>query len=233
MNKLWKKFDALSGECYTNMIQSATDMNVWNEAFEVLVDIIEDGRRNNGNFARELYQVEESIDYKCDLSGWLQDYLDELNMRGQYEQLQKVCEKVISLFQWKEEDPFEYRFLISSALSSQGKIAEALAYCEDWYKTEADHIGAATALIYARTKVADYSGAEEIVEKYITKDTACSEENDIVYTAASLLYKASGNKKAEKQINQAIKQYEKELEAFFSGMEDDLDFELEDDFPFL
>ena len=61
------------------------------------------------------------------------------------------------------------------------------------------------------------------------------DENDIVYMAAELLYKVSGNKKAEKRVSQAMKKYEKEVEAYFSGMDEDgLDFDDldDDDLPF-
>jgi hypothetical protein len=53
--------------------------------------------------------------------------------------------------------------------------------------------------------------------------------------AAELLYKVSGNKKAEKRVSQAMKKYEKEVEAYFSGMDEDgLDFDDldDDDLPF-
>lgn len=115
-------------------------------------------------------------------------------------------------------------------MAGQGKKKETLAFCEDWYKAEYGNIVAATSLIYAQIAVKDYQGAEAVVRRFITKDTVCSEENDIIYSAASLLYKVNGNKKEEKRINKAIQTYEKELEEYFSGLDKE-DFDLDMDIP--
>lgn len=230
MKKLWRKFDDFTSKCYANMIQSNMDMSIWHNAFLVLIEIVNVGRNQNNNFAPELYSLEESIDYKYDVSGWLEDYLDELDMYQQYDKVKQVCEKLIHLFQWKEENPSDLRFRIASALGAQGKNAESLAFCEDWYKKENDNISAATALIYARTAVKDLSGAEQIVDSYISEGAVCTDENDIIYIAAELLYKVSGNKKAEKRIKQAIKKYEEELKEYYSGIAgEDLDFAISDE----
>ena len=194
MNKLWKKFDQLSTQCYEDMIQSTPTMDNWDNAFSVLVEITEEGRQRDSSFAKEMYQLEESIEYQCDVSGWFEDYMDKLEMSERYDRLQHVCEKVLQLFQWKEESPSDIKFHIAFAMAGQGKNKETLAFCEGWYKAEYDNIVAATSLIYAQIAVKDYQGAEKVVRRFITKDTVCSEENDIIYSAASLLYKVNGNK---------------------------------------
>ena len=51
----------------------------------------------------------------------------------------------------------------------------------------------------------------------------CSDENDIIFTAASKFYEAIGNRKAKKQIDKALKDYDKYLEQYFQGMEDEED----------
>ena len=141
------------------------------------------------------------------------------------------------MFRWEEEKPSDFRFYIASSLGAEGRKEEALEFCEEWYQKESDNILGATALIYARTAIRDFEGANQIVEQYILEDSSCTAENDIVYIAAELLYKVSGNKKAEKRVSQAIKKYEEEVEAYFSDVgESDLDFILDDindeDFPF-
>lgn len=235
MKKLWKKFDDLSGKCYSNMVGAYNDFQVWNEAFDVLLDIISDGRETNPEYAKELIDLDDSTDFKHDVCGWLEDYLDELDMKEEYDRLLKVCEKLLSLFRWEEDSPSDLHFRISSALANQGKFEEALDFCEGWYKKEEDNLCAATALIYARMGMKELDGAEELVNKYISDSTECTEENDIIFIAASALYKVKGNKKAEKRINQAIQKYEKELEEFYCGMdgEDEFGFDMMDeDLPF-
>ncbi|MBS6195417.1 MAG: hypothetical protein KH828_07540 [Clostridiales bacterium] len=234
MKKLWKKFDELKEKCYMNMIGADPDFEVWNKAFDVLMDIISTGRKNDPNYAKELVQLEETTDFSHDISGWLEDYLSELDMRERYVKVQEVCEKLLDLFCWEEDSSSDLRFYMASALQSQGKNQQALDFCEKWYEAEKDNIVAATALIYARMHIKDLDGAEKLVKKYISDDTICTDENDIVFTAAAILYKTKGNKKEEKRINKAIKQYEEELEAYCTEMdEEDFDFDfLDDELPF-
>ena len=70
------------------MIQSIPTMDNWDEAFSVLVEITEEGRQRDSSFAKEMYQLEESIEYQCDVSGWFEDYMDELEMCERYDRLQ-------------------------------------------------------------------------------------------------------------------------------------------------
>lgn len=229
MHGLWKEFGRLTSGCYGHLSGMEENAGAWDEAYAVLVEIVRDGRSRDSGYAAELYQLDEQTDYRYDVDSWLEDYLDMLDMGKRYGKLRQVCTELIGLFQWEEEKPSELRFLIASSLQSEGKKEEALAYCEDWYKKESDDMTGATALIYARTAAGDFNGAEQIVNQYISEDGVCTDENDIVYTAAERLYKASGNKKAEKWVKKALKKYEDELEAYYSGMDEDgLDFSLDD-----
>ena len=111
--------------------------------------------------------------------------------------------------------------------------------CEDWETQEKDNPLAAAALIYSLLRMKDYEGAEEIVRQHIEDDTICSEENDVIFTAALQLYKANGNKKMEKKMDDALEEYDKALERYLTGLDDeelefgDIDWEMdEDDLPF-
>ncbi|WP_244091697.1 hypothetical protein [[Clostridium] scindens] len=116
MKKMWKKFDALTGKCYMNMIGAGEEFEVWNEAFQVLMDIISSGRENNPDFAKELVDLDDATDFGHDIGGWLEDYLDELEMRRQHDKVQKVCEKLIDIFRWKEDSPSDLRFRIAESM---------------------------------------------------------------------------------------------------------------------
>lgn len=235
MNRLWKKYDQLSKKCYEEMIQSSRDTNVWNEAFGVLLEAVRAERTLNPDFAPELLELEENIDYRCDVSGWLEDYLDELDIREDYERLRQTCETVIGLFQWKEDSPSDFRFLIAASYRHQGRVGDACAYCEEWYQEEPDNIYAATALVYAKIGEKDFSKAEEIVDKFIPEGTKCSDDNEMMFAAASILYKSNGDKGTEKRVEKELKKYDKELREFFFGSEyeEDLGFEADDeDLPF-
>lgn len=54
---------------------------------------------------------------------------------------------------------------------------------------------AATALVYAKMTLKDLEGAEDVVRKYISEDTPCTDENDILFMAAADLYLVNGKEK--------------------------------------
>ena len=239
MNRQWKKYDQLMEKCYLGMAGRGTDINGWNDCFDVLIQIIENERESNPDFGRELDLLDDETDYRHDVQGWLEDYLDELDMREMYSRLETVCRKLLKIFEWKEEYPSDIRFMLASALGNQGRVEEARKYCEDWETQEKDNPLAAAALIYSLLRMKDYEGAEEIVRQHIEEDTICSEENDVIFTAALQLYKANGNKKMEKKMDDALEEYDKALERYFMGLDGEglefgyMNWEMdEDDLPF-
>lgn len=224
MKKLWKNFDALSSKCYEMAEAENHDEEIWEKAYAALNEVIRAGREQDSNYAAELYLLDDSTDFLYDVEGWLEDYLDHLEIVEKSERLIQVCNELINLFKWQEDSPSDLRFRISAALGAQGKSEEALGFCEAWYTEENDNIYAAVALIYARMGVADLKGAEQIVDRYISEDTPCSEDNDILFIAAELLYQVNGNEEAKQRMAREIKKYEEMLEKMF---DDDLPFNVD------
>ena len=56
MKQLWKKFDKLSDDAYMSIARRENGMDVWNQGFETLLEIVRTGREQNPQFARELVQ---------------------------------------------------------------------------------------------------------------------------------------------------------------------------------
>ena len=212
VKELWKKFDQLSSQAYSEGEQGSGKIDSWNEGFTVLKEIMKEGRGKSQNFVRKFEYLDEATNYTHNVGEWLEDYLEKLGSLEMYGRLEEVCSWLLDEFEWGKDTPSDLNFQMATALASQGKHREALEYCENWYAEENENVVAATALIYARTSVMDFQGAEEIVKKYITEDGKCTEDNDLIYMAASLLYKVSKNEKAEEKINQELQRYEKEME---------------------
>ena len=230
MNRQWKKFDELAEQCYADMIRNTADMTNWNNGFQLLTEIISDGRAENPDFAKELYLLDDETDYEHDLQGWLEDYLGELEIREMNAELEAVCRKLLGMFAWEEEYPTDIRFQMASALESQGKTEEALDLCREWTSKEPDNPYAAAALIYAKMNADDLEGAEEIVKQHISDDTVCDEENDVIFAAAVRLYQKNGNKKMEKKMDNAREEYDKKLGAYLMGLDDEYGFGDDEEF---
>ena len=82
------------------------------------------------------------------------------------------------------------------------------------------------AYMYAKMTLKDLEGAEDVVRKYISEDTPCTDENDILFMAAADLYLVNGKEKERMAVTEALQKYEQELEGYSEDMESDISFEL-------
>lgn len=228
-NKKWKKFSSLTGKCYANLSGAEKDGSCWKQAFELLKEIILEERQENPGFAGQMEMLDDATDYEYDIQGWLEDCLDEIDMREEYETLLKMCDDLLRMFGWPEYTDSDIRFRKASALGSLGRKNAAVKYCKDWYQKEPENVMSAAALVYAYIDTKEFDEAEKIVRQFIFDGSECTDENDIMYIAASKLYEAMGKRKEKKQIDKAIQKYEEYLEKYFSGFDENEEFDFEDE----
>lgn len=224
-NKKWKEFDRLNEKCYTSLAGMGEDHTCWDKAYEALKKVIADERSGQPDFGAELYLLDEATDYSYDVQGWLEDYLDDLDMREEKGKLLEVCDELLNLFCWEEDKPSDIKFLKASALGALGRQGEALELCKEWLAQEPDNFVAVTANVYALLASRDMEEAEKLIKQHIQEDTKCTDENDILFTAAIAYYKAAGNKKEVKRLEKASKEYEKQAEKLFMGFDEEGDIE--------
>lgn len=228
LNKKWKRFDELTGKCYLNMIGAERDGSCWLQAFELMKEIILEERKTNPEYVSELEMIDDATDYTFDIQGWLEDCIDELDMREEYETLLKICNDLLELFGWPEYTGSDIKFRKSTVLCALGRTKETVEFCEKWMQEEPENIVAATAGVYAFIDTKEYEKAEKQIDKFIFDKSECLDENDIMFTAASKLYEAMGKKKEKREIDKAIEKYDEYLEDYFLNS----DFEEDDDLPF-
>lgn len=228
LNKKWEQFGKMTGKCYLNMIGAEKDWRCWLQAFELMKEIILEERKTNPGFVAELEMIDDATDYAFDIQGWLEDCLDEIDMRKENETLLKMCNDLLNLFGWPEYTGSDIKFRKATVLRELGRTKESVKFCKEWMQKETDNIVAATAGVYAFIDTKEYDEAEKLVDRFIINKSECLEENDIMLTAASKLYEASGKKKEKKEIDKAIKKYDEYLEEYFMNP----DFEEDDELPF-
>lgn len=232
-NKKWKKFSSLTGKCYSNMIGVEEDAGCWEQAFDLLREIVLEERQKTPGFALELEQLEEATEYEYDIEGWLEDCLDEIDMREEKVLLLKMCDNLLSLFSWPEYTGSDLKFRKTTALCELGRGSEAAKYCREWIKKEPENVTAATAGVYAFIETEEFDAAEELVERFIPDRSNCTEENDIMFTAASKLYETTGKSKEKKQMEDALEKYDQYLEKYFTGSDEEAeDEDFFDELPF-
>ena len=190
-------------------------------------EIVLEERTENPSFAPEREMIDDATDYEYDIQGWLEDCLDEVDMREEYALLLKMCDDLLAMFTWPEYTSSDIKFRKVSVLGALDRNTEAAEFCKEWLQEEPENIVAATASVYAMTRMKEFVVAEELIERFIPDKTVCTEENDIMFAAASILYEVTGNKKEKRKVDKALREYEKYLEECF--MSDDFDDEGFDD----
>lgn len=234
-NRKWKEFEKWTEKCYLVMSGIQNDRECWDKAFHVLREIAADEGSAQPERGIEPYQLDEDTDYEYDVQGWLEDYLDDLDMHEEYEKLLDTCGELLEMFRWEDGAASDIKFTKASALKSLGRNDDAMKFCRQWLAEEADNIYAVTASIYADIAARDLKAAEDLIKQHVPEGTQCTEENDILFTAASAYYKETGDRKEKKRIDQEIAAYEKRLKEYFmgGGYEEDDEFLWDDgELPF-
>lgn len=236
MNKKWKSFQKLTEKCYENMIGAEEDDSCWQNGFELLKELVLEERKTDPQFAPELELLDDATDYRFDIEGWLEDCLDEMDMREDHAVLLRMCDDLLKLFTWSEYTGSDLKFRKVGALNALGKVQKAAEFCDKWIEKESENIVAATAGVYAYMKNSEQNKARKLIEKFIPDGMICCDDNDIMFTAASRFYEKVGDTKKHEQMEEALEAYDQKLEAYFSEYADmDDDDELlwdEEDLPF-
>lgn len=230
-NKKWNQFSKLTGKCYSNMIGEEKDDSCWVQAFELLMEIVREERQTNPNYASELEMLEEVTDYEYDIQGWMEDCLDEMDMRREHKVLLKMCNDLLDIFGWPEYTGSDIKARKAAVIAALGQKKESAEFCKKWLQKEPENIVAATAGVYAFIETKAFEEAEKLVEQFILDKSKCTDENDIMFTAASTLYQVTGKKKEKRVIDKAMKEYEKNLEEYFESLEYEGEYE-DEELPF-
>ncbi len=207
-NKKWKQFEKLTDQCYMNMIEIDKDGTCWEKAFELLMEIVREERQKEPNCFQEVYMLDENTDYQYDISGWIEDCLDEIDMREEYEVLLCMCDTLLRLFSWPDYTGSDLKFRKSSVLAALGRNKEVVSFCCKWFEKEPENIMAATAYVYALIGAKEYEAAEKLIHQFIIDESECLEENEIMFRAAAKYYAAIGDKTKKKQLDKVLKEYE-------------------------
>lgn len=233
-NKKWNKFNKLTGKCYCNMIGAEKDGGCWMQAFELLMEIVREERQKDPNYASELEMLEEATDYEYDIQGWLEDCLDEMDMKGDLSALLKMCDELLSMFGWPEYTGSDIKARKAAAMAMLGQKKESAEFCGKWMLKEPENIIAAVAGVYAFIEIKEFEEAEKLVDRFIFDKTQCSEENDMMFIAASTLYQITGKKKEKDIVDKAIHEYEEYLKEYFElpELEDEDDEFWDEELPF-
>lgn len=116
-NNKWNKFSKLTEKCYRNMIGAEKDGSCWEQAFQLLMEIVREERTQNSNYAPELELLDDATDYEYDIQRWL----DEVEMRGNLKAVLNMCDNLLNKFEWSEYTGSDIRFRKTAAMAQLGQ----------------------------------------------------------------------------------------------------------------
>lgn len=166
----WNQFAELTARCYKATQNGNTLNTCWNDVFYALMDIIDEERRTNGGFARELGDLEQHTDFKFNIEGLIRDYFERLWRLGYYQEICKSGDRIISAFDWKVESSSPIRRMVVKALMEMGKKDEAVQYCMEWIKAEPEDVNAA---MTKKALLADADAAKTMLEGQQEGESEC------------------------------------------------------------
>ena len=166
----WNQFAELIARCYKAAENGNTLNMCWNDAFCALMDIIEEERRTDSSFARELGDLEKLTDFKFNIEGLISDYFDRLWKVGDYQEICTSGDRIISAFDWHVESSSAIRIKVANALIKMGKKDEAVQYCLEWIQAEPEDVNA---VMTKKALLADVDMSEEGESADIEGEVEC------------------------------------------------------------
>ncbi len=101
MANVWDRFDQAAEACYEKLAQGERPPELWGEAFEVFCRTLEGEKKSRRTTLEDL---EDETEWNYGFSGFLEDYLDDLEMRKDYRTLLGVSEYLLKAFSWIHGD---------------------------------------------------------------------------------------------------------------------------------
>ena len=222
MNKRnWIKFNKLAEECYANKIGAYNDWHCWIKAFHQLRESILEERQTDPGFAPNLRAVDEATDFEYDIKGWLDDCLDAVIIKEEYELLLRMCDELLDLFGGEEGASDYVGSSKASALILLGRHDEALQYCRDWMAREPENISAALTLVDSLMEAGNYDDAKKLILQYIPEGTECDGKNVTMFLMASRFYTETGDDKALKKVEEELDKFLKKFKECVFDVDDD------------
>ncbi len=150
-NMKWHTFEDLTAKCYKTSDNGSIMNACWYNAFETLLEIMEEEREKNPDCFRELSEIDQRTENKYNVQGWVDDYFKKLNSVKDYDRIYKDGLRLLDAFQWRQQSPRQIKMRVVGAMERLGMHEAANKYSEEWVGQEPDDINALfAALIFGK-----------------------------------------------------------------------------------
>ncbi len=212
MSVEWGSFDNAKEQCYFAMASGTTSMDAWDDAFILFrKGIVRMNMEKSDEQKMSLEDLEEVTGWEHDFIGWLQDYTDELTMRGEYGELSEVVDFLLKNFDEKR-DVLELRSMEIECLWETGHATQAYEKSRKWLNEERRSVEAKAAFISACQHAGRLSEARKLIEKEHLFKVKCNNDNYGLFFAAAAFFKAQDDFKKAEKLETAMEIFDEEME---------------------
>ena len=153
--------------------------------------------------------LDEKTDYQYDISEWLEDCLDEIDMREEYEVLLGMCDTFAEfVFSWPDYTGSDLKFRKSSVLRLLEEIMKQYPSAVNGLKRNRRILWQRQLMSMHCSREKNMKQQKKLIHQFVIDESECLEENEIMFRAASKYYGAIGDKTKKKQLDKVLKEYE-------------------------
>ncbi len=203
----WDKWDDLiqqGYECFEDQ-KAIEGLLFWNDAWNIFISIMEQIPERN-----TLYGLMEDLDYAYSIDGWLQDYEMELGNAGKHEERIAFCQKILEMFDWRDDDDSCFQCGIGESLFSEGKITEAYEHYEKWLAEDPQNINGVNSFSWILFENGDVERAYKVIKR-VTWGVSCYADNSILFLRAKHLAEYVGKNDESKWYQQQLDKFEESI----------------------
>lgn len=195
-------------KCHLSSIaQETADLKEWKNAFDLLVQVINEEREAEPLFSEEFEMLTEATGCDYDFCEILEEYFDFLEEKEAWEEVIASAETMMDLFAWTRVKPSEYMFRKGNALQKMNRLDEARAFGSQWLKEYPKDLYAAASNVFLLISMNQIDEAKAITEEYLGEDLICDKTTDTFFMAAYRLYELTDNIHAKQRVEKKMAEY--------------------------
>lgn len=208
-SKLWEGARDKIRKCHLSLLQDVTDdVSTWKDAFDTLLEAINDERKTNPMFAMEVHLLTQETGFTYDFEDIFEEYFDFIEQKEQWLILIESCDMMMEEFEWNSDKPSQYMFRKGNALQSLERYAEAEAFGKQWLELYPDDLYAAASNAFLLVELGKKEEALALTKKYLGEELVCENPEDTVFMAAVRLFEKTNNAFAKERVAKKIAEYE-------------------------
>lgn len=215
----WDQWEEWVEDGYDGLYNQNTSktLEFWNKAWTLFQNIMEQEEKKYS-----LEEFMEKLDDQYPIDGWLQDFEMELANADQYEERITLCQKVLEMFDWNDEDDSCFLNGIAESLFSLDRVEEAFQYYENQLKESPSNADIISSYSWSLSEHGENEKAYALIKR-ATYGTACYADNSFLFHRAHELASSLGREEEAKWYLTQLDKYHESVRNWEMGEDEIFD----------